>query len=113
LLCFLRPVPVYNTPPVDPYQQYQQQQFNFNQSMMDTAVTQFHNSYQQPQIHHSSYGHFEPPQQYQYQQQQFQPTPSFQPPQPTFTPEDTWNISQNKASYVVSIPQRKSNRKTN
>jgi hypothetical protein len=100
---------MYTNPPVDSYhfqqqppqQNYQYQtQYDYNQPTMEYGSQQFHNSYQQPQMYQQSYGHFEPPQQYQHQQLQ----QHSQPPQSFNTGEgETWNISQNKASYVVSI----------
>lgn len=85
--------------PVDSYQSYQQSyqyqpQYNYNQPLMDQGGSQYHNYTPQQQQQHVEY------QDYYHQQ----PQPVFIPPPPQ-QPEvaETWNISQNKASYVVSI----------
>lgn len=72
------PAAVYYQSPGDSYHQnlQYQTQYNYNQSLMDQGGPQF--------------------QQFEYQQ-------TFQPPPQTFADPETWNISPNKVSYVVSI----------
>lgn len=67
------------------YQQYQAP-YNYNQPQIEQAA-QYHVPYQQP------IQHYVQPES-NYQQQAFNP--------PT-AEQEVWNISQNKASYVVSI----------
>lgn len=93
---------MYSTP--NDSNQYQQQnyqyqtQYNYNQPLMDQGGSQFQAPYQnypqqQPQqVEYQDY--YAPPQSVQ---QNFAPAP---------VEADSWNISQNKASYVVSIPPR-------
>lgn len=81
--------------PGDSYQIQQQNvhyqtQYNYNQSLMDQGGSQYQNVYQQQQQTFSYVEH----------QPQAQ---SFQPSQTTVDEGESWNISQNKASYVVSI----------
>lgn len=84
-------------------QNYQYQtQYNYNQSLMDQGGSQSYQNlyhqqptYVQPEpIHHQQ-------QQYQHQQPQQQMLQVPQTPTPAAQGE-VWNISQNKASYVVS-----------
>lgn len=88
-------------PPAEPYQYPEPQQptldsqFNFNQPFMEPqGGSQYQNPY-----HKQS----EPPQPQQYPYVEPQPPQQFAAPQ---NPQgEVWNISQNKASYVVSIPK--------
>lgn len=89
-------VAVMNLPHVNPYkdQQYSNQQYqtpqSFNQLEIEEPTTfpsHYHVPHQQPA---TQFAQFEP----QYQQQAFVPPPA-----------EVWNISQNKASYVVSIEE--------
>lgn len=76
-----------------------QTQYNYNQPLMDQGGSHsYHAMYQQPQV----YSQPEVYQQHHYQPPA--PQATFIPPQShAEPPEEVWNISQNKASYVVSI----------
>lgn len=107
---------VYSTP-VDSYQYQQQQnqvqhqqnyqyptQYNYNQPLMDHGGSQYQQAYHQPaQIHYQEpvIQHYVYPEPQQHSEPQpYVPSASSQG---VVDGGDTWNISKNKASYVVSI----------